>query len=160
MREIAEQVFNEKMNKSQYAVSAVPFHTHNNIDSTNFPFLNLSDVPKTYNGHAGEGLIVKTTENGLEFGSSGSVVYAGYINSGGTAGSLPVGWSSSKTGTGQYTLTHNLGTANYSCLANAAFAGAFMKFNAINTNDVQFVFLDHNANLTDTRFYFILAFFN
>lgn len=82
--------------------------------------------------------------------------YAGYVNLDGTAGNLPAGWTSSRTGTGQYTITHNLGTANYSALAMAVAAVAFCKFNSVNANDVQYVFLSDGGSLTDTKFYFIL----
>lgn len=46
------------------------------------------------------------------FGASGAI-YAGRFNGDGSVGRLPSGWSVSKTATGSYTLTHNLGTANY-----------------------------------------------
>lgn len=82
--------------------------------------------------------------------------YAGYVNSNGTAGSLPTGWTSTQTGTGQYTITHNLASANYSAPVNAFGASAFGKYNSVNANDVQYVFLDTAGSLTDTRFYFVL----
>lgn len=87
-------------------------------------------------------------------------IYAGYVNSDGTAGNLPTGWTSSKTGTGQYTITHNLNTAKYTANATAYATVAFPKYNAVNVNDVQFVWLTDTATLTDTRFYFTLVFFN
>ncbi len=39
--------------------------------------------------------------------------YSGFVNADGTAGSLPMGWSSTKTGTGAYTVTHNLNLSDY-----------------------------------------------
>lgn len=41
----------------------------------------------------------------------GTVTYAGGV---GTSLTLPAGWSSSHPGTGQFVITHNLGTLNYS----------------------------------------------
>lgn len=41
---------------------------------------------------------------------SGSISYYIEIAANGTGTVLPSGWSSSKTGTGTYTITHNLGT--------------------------------------------------
>lgn len=85
--------------------------------------------------------------------------YGGHVASGGTATHLPSGWTSAKTGTGQYTVTHNLGSANYSAIAMSYGASSFCKFNAVNANDVQFVFLDATGNLNDSEFYFILITF-
>ena len=45
--------------------------------------------------------------------------YAGSWNSNATTTSLPSGWSVTNPGAGQYTLTHNLGTTNYSIVALA-----------------------------------------
>lgn len=92
-------------------------------------------------------------------GTLGSVVYAGAVNSDGTTNHLPSGWTSSRTGVGQYTVTHNLGSALYSAPAIASGATAFPKFNAVNINDVQYVFLNDAASLTDTKFFFILTAF-
>ncbi len=40
-------------------------------------------------------------------------MYPGSVNSDGTADLLPVGWTSSKTSTGHYTVTHSLGTTSF-----------------------------------------------
>lgn len=71
IKQIATEVFQELLKQSQYSTGPTPFHTHNNIDSTNFPFLNLSDVPKTYKGQASKSVTVKANESGLEFTSGG-----------------------------------------------------------------------------------------
>lgn len=42
-----------------------------------------------------------------------SRTYTGYINANGTAGFLPNGWTSSKSATGTYVITHNFGNKNY-----------------------------------------------
>lgn len=39
--------------------------------------------------------------------------FAGVVAANGTAVSLPSGWTSAKTNTGRYTVTHNLGTTSY-----------------------------------------------
>jgi len=46
-------------------------------------------------------------------------IYSGRVAAAGTAIKLPSGWSSSKITTGKYTLTHNLGTVNYTFVGNA-----------------------------------------
>jgi len=43
--------------------------------------------------------------------------YAGSWNSNATSTSLPSGWSVTNPGNGEYILTHNLGTTNYSIVA-------------------------------------------
>ena len=84
--------------------------------------------------------------------------YVGYVNSDGTAGSLPTGWTSSNEGSSTYKITHNLGTANYSCVAISYGSNAYPSFNWVGTNDVQIRWLvaSGGGTLTDTKFYFIL----
>ncbi|MGE0289643.1 MAG: hypothetical protein AB7I42_25855, partial [Bradyrhizobium sp.] len=48
-------------------------------------------------------------------------IYAGTVTSSGTVVALPTGWSSSRTGTGQYTVTHNLGAASYVVVATVEY---------------------------------------
>ena len=40
-------------------------------------------------------------------------IYGGEVNGGGTAINLPAGWTSGRDSTGNYTITHNLGTTDY-----------------------------------------------
>jgi hypothetical protein len=54
--------------KSQYGVTRVPFHTHNNLDSPSIHFRDLSDVPSSYTPYAGYSLIVNPTQTGLIYG--------------------------------------------------------------------------------------------
>jgi hypothetical protein len=67
-----------------------------------------------------------------------SVTYSGHINSGGTTGTLPTGWTVAHNGTGDYTVTHNLGVANIPvvCLGNTV---AFICIVAYDTNTFQVV---------------------
>lgn len=85
--------------------------------------------------------------------------YAGYVNSDGTAGWLPTGWTSTRRGAGQYTITHNLNSANYTCCCISYATVAFPKLNAVNVNDVQPDFITDVGGLTDAKFYFILTLF-
>jgi len=101
-----------------------------------------------YNATAG-------TWNSLSFGSS---AYGGYVNANGTAGTpMPSGWTTAKTGTGAYTITHNLNTTSYVVVATAAGAsfhvGAIYAINA-NTFDISWVTMA--ASLQDAAFTFIL----
>jgi hypothetical protein len=45
--------------------------------------------------------------------NNGSVVYKGYVSSTGTGTGLPSGWTVSRTSTGLYEITHNLGLAAF-----------------------------------------------
>lgn len=89
--------------------------------------------------------------------AGGSSVYAGAVDSGGTAINLPTGWTSTRTGAGQFTVTHNLGTSNYSAPAIPFGASVFPHLNAVNSNNVQYVFTDRTGGLADTSFYFTLV---
>lgn len=57
-------------NQEQYKVVPVPFHKHTGSDSPAVPFLNLSDVPKSYSGKSGTVATVNSTETGLVFSAS------------------------------------------------------------------------------------------
>ncbi len=77
--------------------------------------------------------------------------YGGYIKANGTVVRLPTGWTVAKIGTGQYTVTHNLGITNYvaavsgsSFVSPTLFNSATPQANAITFNsaadgDFQFV---------------------
>lgn len=44
-------------------------------------------------------------------------IYGGSVFTGGTSAGLPTGWTSVKAASGQYTVTHNLGTSSYAVVA-------------------------------------------
>lgn len=91
-------------------------------------------------------------------GSTGAV-YPGAVLSGGTAGTpFPSGWSVSHTGTGDYTITHNLGTTNYS-FAGTLFAstGAIITLNTQNSNDMEILVKTTAGASVDRTFSFIVA---
>lgn len=50
-------------------------------------------------------------------GDSITTLYAGRITSTGTAATLPTGWSFTRVRTGEYTITHSLGTSSYQVVA-------------------------------------------
>lgn len=86
--------------------------------------------------------------------SKATIVYSGYINSNGTAGTpFPTGWSVAHTATGKYTVTHNLGNTNYvvvGFLVNSGFGDGQLLDRSANTfevgyynfNGVGFAFID------------------
>lgn len=103
----------ENSTVNQFALSQTSFHTHNGIDSQKVAFINLSDTPTSYYGEAGSVVTVNSTENGLTFEPSATVVYGGVSDS----SIVPPGWSRSAAGH-VVTYTHNLGHTNYSVVGS------------------------------------------
>lgn len=134
------------------------YHTHNNIDSPILPFTSIGNVPNSFTGQAGHFLTVNSTGTALVF-SNASTIYGGVVLSGGTAGTpFPSGWSVAHTGTGDYTITHNLGTLNYTFVGTLfANTGAIITFNSQNTNTLEVLVKDLTGTLVDRTFSFIVA---
>ncbi len=68
-KQIADAIEADKK-QSQYGVSRVPYHTHNNIDSPLLHFVGLADVPNSFTGFAGDVLTVNQLQTGIDFNSS------------------------------------------------------------------------------------------
>ena len=62
-----ETVVDKSATDAMYTVAKVPYHQHTGVDSPQFPFTNLSDVPQNYAGKAGYTVNVNSNENGLTF---------------------------------------------------------------------------------------------
>lgn len=101
--------------------------------------------------------VVSHTWNQIGGGSSGGI-YAGYVNSDGTAGSFfPSGFTSAHNGTGSYTITHHLGTTNYSIAPCPASSNIFFSFTP-STNSVNIEMYDSSSGANaDSPFGFILT---
>lgn len=59
IKKIAEQVFNEKLEATQYSFKSIPFHTHNQTDSPRIPptsVLNFATLPAN-NGTVTSGVL-------------------------------------------------------------------------------------------------------
>lgn len=98
---------------------------------------------------------VKNATEWLGLGGGGSTVYAGASTSGGT-GTLPTNWSISKS-TGVYTITHNLGTANYSVAVALDDGSTGVITVAYNTNTFVVRTFNMSSSLEDRAFHFILT---
>ena len=96
--------------------------------------------------------------NSSPVGGGGSV-FGGNVTSAGAAGTLfPSGWSVAHTGTGFYTITHNLGTTSYAVVTSALDnASAISGIRSINTNTFVITTLDSTFNPADTAFHFLLT---
>ena len=89
-------------------------------------------------------------------GNKGTTVYRGFVNSDGTAGNLPAGWTSAHTGTGQYTVEHDLLTAGYSMVITPIGGYGIGQVNTVGSSIAYVDFIERGGNLLDTAFSFIL----
>lgn len=83
----------------------------------------------------------------------------GYVTSGGAMGSffLSSFWSVSKTGTGAYTITHNIGDLTYFVSLTPTIATAtIMTVDTVGTNTVTIKSFDAAGAAQDTAFSFII----
>lgn len=97
----------------------------------------------------------KTSKAWVAF-KSGS--YGGRVAADGTAISLPTGWSSAKTGTGQYTVTHNLGHTVYAvALTSLDNNLSTVNLKAINNNTFTLITWNNTPTNTDLPFSFVLS---
>jgi len=87
-------------------------------------------------------------------------IYAGMVESDGSAGRLPSGWSSTRNSTGLYTITHNLDTTGYAPIAIVeGVGGGYAACKLLNVGTNTFQVQTYNANtgaLVSQRFYFHL----
>lgn len=155
--QLISSMIEDKAKRGLYDVTQVPYHIHNNLDSPQLSFIGLSDVPSSFSGQAGRVLKVNPTGTGIIFSSTG-ISYGGVVLSGGTAGTpFPAGWSVAHTGTGDYTITHNLGTTNYTFVGTLfANTGAIITFNQQNSNTMEILVKDLTGTLVDRTFSFIV----
>lgn len=82
--------------------------------------------------------------------------YFGSVASDGTAVSLPVGWTSVKNGSGDYTVTHDLGTNNVGVTVNPMTAFGITKITAVGANSFEVQFVNDSGSTVDSTFIFIL----
>lgn len=134
INDIAQQVVDSNQTTDQFAVSQTPYHTHNGSDSQRVKFIALTDTPASYHGQAGKVATVNSTESGLIFSSNTTNIYGGSVQSSGSPGTVfPAGWSSSRFATGQYLITHTLGTANFVIVTQLGPAAGFVGQTAISS---------------------------
>ena len=86
----------------------------------------------------------------------GAVVdhYVGRVDSGGSSVSLPSGWSCSSSGTGDYTITHTLGTANYTVNVTPYGVTAVPSVISLTSTTFRITFYSLGASLVSTEFMF------
>ena len=177
---LVNDLIDSNASQNQFAVSSVAFHKHNGQDSPAFPFTNLSDVPTSYYGNGGSVVVVDTSEKLLKFlpvGTTGQVltsngsnafptfntltlpvIYGGSVTSAGAASTpFPAGWSVSHIATGQYTITHNLGTSSYAITAMCQTGGKQIIYQNLANNSVDIWTFNASGTGTDSSFNFLLS---
>lgn len=82
--------------------------------------------------------------------------FAGSITSGGAGTILPKGWTSAKTATGKYTVTHNLGHTSYAVVIGGVGIGFWALENAPTANTFDYMFLETSGVAGDRAAFFIL----
>jgi len=83
--------------------------------------------------------------------------YAGVVNADGTAARLPVGWSSARNSTGNYTVTHNLGDSIYVVVLTPYSGNRHIPYVSARANNTFTVIgTDAGGTATDMPFGFIL----
>jgi len=82
-------------------------------------------------------------------------IYHGRVEETGDEGTpFPTGWTSVKNSTGRYTVTHNLGTTNYTLLISGQGIGFFFIDGAPAANDFDVGYNEAGGSLGDRNFYF------
>lgn len=89
-------------------------------------------------------------------------IYAGYVNADGSAGKpFPSGWTVVNSSTAAYTITHNLGTTNYSILVTALYNndGVIQTalFNNKAANSVGIIFFVKSGGNSNCAFSFAIS---
>lgn len=111
-------------------------HAHTGTDSQKISYNNLINLPE-----------------------ASSTSFGGIVASTGTGRLLPSGWSSLKTGTGNYTITHNLGltSTTYAVVATLAGGGTgFVEIDAQSANSFNVDTFSSTSSLTDHQFNFVV----
>lgn len=95
VQQMIQQALSSWSAKSQYGVSAVPVHAHTGYDgSPKVSYGNLTNVP-----------------------AASVSYYTGVVTSNAAGTPFPSGWSVAHGSTGEYTITHDLGTTDYTVSA-------------------------------------------
>lgn len=137
------QIVQQMLSSGQFSVAKTPFHKHTGVDSPQFPFINLSDVPNSYVNSAGYNVVVNPSGTGLSFSPTTAptkTTYVGYVTGTGSAGTpFPSGWTVASGSTGKYVITHNLNNTSYvvNAINNSSFGGGIPFLNNHNANSFE-----------------------
>ena len=129
--------------------------------SLNFGSSNIHDIQTRHHNSLlqiqGGSTVGDVSGSGLAWHMSGR----GYVDSSGTATGLPPGWTMAHTGTGVYTLTHNLGlnSPNLGATATSNTTGVVVLWVDVGTSNTVVFHLSNPAGTTPTdgNFTFIVT---
>jgi len=128
VRAIFEQMYAQEA--TRYGVAKVPVHRHNGIDTVQIEYQDILNRP-------GE-------------------LYGGKVNDNGDAIYLPAGWTSTRTGTGEYTVTHNLGTTAYAVLLTGIGNGFYTLADEPTSTLFEYQYFEPSGSAGDRVVYFLL----
>jgi len=89
-------------------------------------------------------------------GTVGSIVYGGHITGSAAGTPFPNGWSVTHVGTGDYTITHHLGTTNYSVFATLGSIVGYINCISKLANSCDITTHNTSAAATDMDFDFLI----
>lgn len=96
-------------------------------------------------------------KHSIFIGDGATQIFSGEVDGAGTAVSLPSGWSSVRNALGDFTITHNLGTVNYSFVGSTRAGGGIVRNeNPANANSVNYTLLNTTGASVDNNTTFIL----
>lgn len=137
----------------------------NFLNGTNIPWSNLnfsgSDIFDLQNRHHNSLQSIQGGNAGADKPGTGNAWHMsgrGYVDAGGTGTGFP-GWTTSHTGTGTYTIVHNLGSSapNISAVATSATTGVFVNWiDCSSTTQVVVRLINTSGSLTDGAFSLII----
>jgi hypothetical protein len=157
----------KQLKSRQFNTGPTNLHKHSGTgtDGAQIPFLNLSDTPKSYyqspptspaTSLAGANVVVNSTATGLTFSTTSSkTYYMGTVTSGAAGSPFPSGWTVSNGSTGEYTITHNLGTTAYT-VATLAHSSYFCELASKGSNSFLLIFWASQSTTDNTDFDFQL----
>lgn len=131
--------------------------------ASNFRTVKRGDTPTDKNQLTPKGYVdtqISSVYSAIPSASGG--VFGGQVLSNVAGGFFPAGWTLTHIGTGEYTVTHNLGTGNYAVAVYPSFAGeafCISGWAAIGTNAFEVWFNNPDASFVfqDSDFHFILT---
>lgn len=116
--------------------------------SNSNPFTGIQSVP--YHTHNGTDSPLVT--------NIPVTTYGGFVLSGVAGVPFPIGWTASTSGTGLYTITHNLNSALYSVTASLLGNAGFAAINNHGHNSFSVNTFNSSGTATNENFYFSVVF--
>lgn len=153
-------VYGDGSGGSDFYIRAESGNTlHLNVNNTSY-VISLEVAGTAIASVNTNGLTIEGTKRFVRDSLQQPFLYFGHVN-GTTLDISNTSWSVSNPSTGKYTITHNLGTTSYTCVATAirgSGAGAYSaKIESVNSNDVKITIFDDTGTVQNSEFNFLLT---